>query len=237
MEIQLSKDLQASVKTQHFAMINIWRLSEKLSVTPGLSGVDLNTANPKTYAAVNCSARVSRLSTFYAANIVMPTAILSGIAIFCTRAVSRQDVADRLAATLTVVLTMAAYKLTIASMMPTIAYLTLLDEYIITCSLFVILVVLQNGLAGMDELWADAEAFDTTSTRVLFWIWAGAHAFFGLRSLYYWKERRNLHTEHESQDSSLLAMVSRPLANLGRAGSGTQVLPVFGQHSSGVSTP
>ena len=66
MEIQLSKDLQASVKTQHFAMINIWRLSEKLSVTPGLSGVDLNTANPKTYAAVNCSARVSRLSTFYA---------------------------------------------------------------------------------------------------------------------------------------------------------------------------
>ena len=59
--------------------------------------------------------------------------------------VERTDVASRLSVSLTLVLTAAAYKFVVASMLPAISYFTLLDYYVLSCSLFLFLVVIENG--------------------------------------------------------------------------------------------
>ena len=108
---------------------------------------------------------------------------------------------------------MAAYKLTISSMMPTIAYLTLLDKYIVACSLILILAVLQNGLAGLENIAEDMDIFDSASIWGLFGVWVGTHIFFAAWAWRTFKKRRELHNEHNSGES-VVAMVARPLKKL-----------------------
>ena len=75
----------------------------------------------KTYTSLHARCSVNRLTEFYTANIVIPMGFFSGLTIFCSFCVARYDVGDRLSVSLTLMLTAAAYKLVITSMMPTIA--------------------------------------------------------------------------------------------------------------------
>ena len=67
--------------------------------------------------------------------------------------VPRTDVADRLSVSLTLVLTAAAYKFVVASMLPQISYFTMLDHYVLMCSGFLFLVVIENGVMSTNT-WA-----------------------------------------------------------------------------------
>ena len=142
--IDIPEDVHASVRSQHFSMANVWMLSPVVRCSQGMAGVDLDTDRPKTYAALNCSAGVARLSLFYFANIIFPLAVFSLMAIISAAAVDRRETADRCGNTLTLVLTAAAYKLATAGMLPTIAYLTLLDYYVLTCSFVMALVTVHT---------------------------------------------------------------------------------------------
>ena len=59
--------------------------------------------------------------------------------------VPREDVADRLSVSLTLILTAVAYKYVIIEMLPKISYMTLLDQYIAWCSLFLLGIAFENG--------------------------------------------------------------------------------------------
>ena len=89
--------------------------------------------------------------------------------------VPRRDVASRLQVSLTLVVTAATYKFTISAMMPHVAYLTLLDKYIIATSAIIALVVFENGVA--DGAWA-SDALDELFCHFVLLAWALTHAFF-----------------------------------------------------------
>ena len=56
-----------------------------------------------------------------------------------------EQVSARLNVSLLIVLTTVAYRYSVMSMMPSIAYVTLLDKYVFYCTSFVFAIVVENG--------------------------------------------------------------------------------------------
>ena len=62
--------------------------------------------------------------------------------------IARDNQDARLAVSLTLVLTAAAYKFSISGMVPSISYLTLADKYVLSCSVIIFLLVLEGAIVG-----------------------------------------------------------------------------------------
>ena len=144
--LTMAPDVHAATET--FSQPNLWMLHDDLSLSIHRVGAkNADGVRLKTYPALHLSARVSRRPTYYIANIAAPMAVFSLMAVLAFM-VPREDVGSRMQVSLTLVVTAATYKFAMASFMPEIAYLTLLDKYIIATSLVIAVVVFENGLAG-----------------------------------------------------------------------------------------
>lgn len=176
----ISPNLIATVDEDAFNLRNVWYIRPTLEVKCwehkgiGVAG------GSNFYPAVNVSARVFRHSAYYAYNVVVPMAMFSLLAVLVPLAISRQDTGDRLGVALTLVLTAAAYKFSIASMVPTVSYLTLIDHYVLEQAGIIALVTIQNCVVGFEvgpigELFPhfsiSAEAdFATLMIILAFWV-------------------------------------------------------------------
>ena len=58
------------------------------------------------------------------------------------------DVGTRLSVSLSLVLTAAAYKIVANDMVPKLAYLTVLDKYVMSCSFFIVIMVFEGAAVG-----------------------------------------------------------------------------------------
>lgn len=95
-QIRIADDVHTSVSNQAFSMSNVWGLSPFVRCSLGQSGVDLDTDRPKTYAALNCSAGVARLSLFCALpGLDRRTAGFSPSTLTCPAALLTQRSGDR----------------------------------------------------------------------------------------------------------------------------------------------
>ena len=101
-----------------------------------------------TYPAVAVSVRVFREPDFYFYNIALWMGLFSLLAIGTGVAVQHTEVADRIAVSLTLVLTAAAYKFVILSMVPRVSYLTLIDLYVNEQAIILALVTVENSVIG-----------------------------------------------------------------------------------------
>jgi hypothetical protein len=209
--LSVGRDVLAA--TEHFSQPNLWDLH-------GDVGLSLHEVGPKnaqgvrmkTYPALQISVLLSRRPAYYVINIAMPMAIFSlmGALVFM---VPRDDVASRLQVSLTLVVTAATYKFAISSMMPAIAYLTLLDKYIISTSLLIALVVFENGLAG--ALLTDASDWLWLHAVVISWL--VMHGYFVCE--WYWVVHRRAVTHGDDGDVSSSAQHTREVGlrqSLGR---------------------
>jgi hypothetical protein len=73
-----------------------------------------------------------RKTGYYISNVILPICILtllSPLSCFLNDDGTSLGTADRLGITLTLLLTAVAYKFVVASSLPTVSYLTLLDRY------------------------------------------------------------------------------------------------------------
>ena len=195
--IIVPEGVKAGIDKERFDMNNIWDLSENVVLKAEESGLKLNGGvREKTYISLHASASVCRLTSFYFANIVTPMSFFAALTVFCSFCVPRDDVGDRLSVSLTLMLTAAAYKLAITTMMPTIAYLTLLDKYLLSTSGIIVLVVIQNGVAKINSR-SDADTdelsgftFDRISLYVICGLWAAVHAYFMMATFVTFEARR-----------------------------------------------
>ena len=91
---------------------------------------------------------LARRPGYYLTNVVLPMSAITGLTAISAGAVeidgSRLSTGDRLSVSLTLMLTAVAYKFIVATMLPQISYLTLLDAYLLCCFALIILVCIEN---------------------------------------------------------------------------------------------
>eukprot|EP01137_Pigoraptor_chileana_P012748 Opistho-2@65442 len=89
--------------------------------------------------------RLQRKPQYYIINVSIPLfllVILSGLAFF----LPPDDLPDRLAVVMTLILAAVAFKFVITSYLPKVPYVTLLDTYVIIAFVFLAVIALENAL-------------------------------------------------------------------------------------------
>ena len=127
-------------------------------------------ASGKVYDVIEFRYAMRRRPQFYVWNILLPTCTLSALNFVVFR-LSPEDFADRLSVTLTLLLTMAAYKFTVADKLPPVSYLTLADIYVLLCFALTVTITLENAWAT-DQ----SAAADRTACLVIGAVWLAANA-------------------------------------------------------------
>lgn len=122
----------------HFALKDVWEMSKPVRL-------DLETLNPspgRTYPVLKTCVEVTRRPNYHLVNVVFPMAcfVLMGC---CQFAHETSNVEGRLEYMGAIVLTSTAYKMSVASSIPAIAYVTLLDRYVLACIMICILLVFE----------------------------------------------------------------------------------------------
>lgn len=111
-----------------------------------------------------------RESAWYWYNVEFPTGIFT-LLTAGTFFVPSEDVADRLSVCLTMLLTTAAYKITVAAKLPEISYLTILDVYVFGCYLLQLAVPIVVLFMSLDSV------YSIMLERAIVGIWACLYAF------------------------------------------------------------
>ena len=187
-EILIPKEVIRKVDVSNFHKNNVWYLSNNVKVDPHWTGVE-----PKLYPALKCSFTVGRRSAFYLWQLFVPVSLFSFMTIFVHffLPVDSTELPDRLALTITFVLTSAAYKFVTVSLIPAVGYLTFADKYMTAALFLQCATVIQNCFLGLPALQpvqpANAtnlnsgdlptalETYNTVSLWVLMGLWALIH--------------------------------------------------------------
>lgn len=109
-----------------------------------------------------------RESAWYWYNVTVPTGIFT-LLTAGTFFVPHDEVADRLSVCLTMLLTTAAYKITVAAKLPEISYLTILDKYIFGCYLLQLFIPFVVLILSLERF------YSSTFEIVIVGIWASLY--------------------------------------------------------------
>ena len=112
---------------------------------------------------------VGRKPGYYVWNIVVPLLVINGISLG-SFAIPSSDTADRLSVSMTMVLTLVAFKLQISDKLPDLSYLTLLDEFVLASFFFV-------GFISVQNIFSSGEVADMSddSDDLAAWIFVGVY--------------------------------------------------------------
>jgi hypothetical protein len=99
------------------------------------------------YSELHLDLVAKRVYNYYLYNIALVVFLIASLSVlsFC---VELQDLANRTSITLTLLLTSVAFKITLSEKLPNVAYLTLLDQYILWSLVFLYMVAMVQGLMG-----------------------------------------------------------------------------------------
>jgi len=118
---------------------------------------------------------------------VMVIMTLVGFFSFATYALEPEELGDRQAVVLTLVLTTVAYKYVTTSMMPEISYVTMMDVVIYSCMFLQAFMML--GICISANIYDPNRTFDFMSAGFLFIGWFAILIWFAIRSIYLSKSR------------------------------------------------
>merc|ERR1711988_678136 len=124
------------------------------------------------HPTISFTLQVRRHSTNYLYNIIMPTAALTSLA-FCSFTVPVNEVADRASITLTILLSIIAYKLIIKDELPKVNFLTLIDVYILASMTVTAMIVFANSAVGyaVEDVTSHTRSRDCECRLVLIIVW------------------------------------------------------------------
>ena len=127
-----------------FAPHMLWRMHPNLSAKALCVGQSAD----RQFPTLNISALVTRRPGFILSNIALPVGLFVPIA-YLEFAFPVTDQPNRVMVPITMLLTAAAYKNTVAGIMPQISYLTLIDKYVMCCTALIMLMAIEGALIGM----------------------------------------------------------------------------------------
>jgi hypothetical protein len=175
------------------------------------------------YPLLDMKLIIVRKCTYWTLNVVLPLFFM-----VCCSLVSfvlpPEDVPNRLSVSLTMMLTMIAFKFIVTDKLPPVSYLTLIDSYILLCFMCMVLLIFVQGSIGMQLRMAerqqkiirsknktavppptcqdidDCEGNPATAVLRLLVMWAGLHALFGLAYfIFAMKRARRLHARDDAE--------------------------------------
>lgn len=162
------------VEVENFHKDNVWYLSKDVTLVKHKTGVSdggeekeqyaQTGVKPKIYPALKCSFTVGRRSAFYLWQLFVPVSLFSLLTIFVHffLPLDSTELPDRLALTITFLLTSAAYKFVTVSLIPAVGYLTFADKYMTAALLLQCATVIQNCLLGLPALQSTAQSGNGT---------------------------------------------------------------------------
>ena len=174
------------VDRSDFAARNSWELDDHID----LSLTTVTASKSRRFPALSISVAVRRRPFFYLTNVVAPMGLFSllGATILLLPITFPPS---RLSYLISLALTVVAYKLSTSNMIPVITYLTLLDKYLLTCSMIIILACFESAIVGAisrvgtgdetDELERLANAVDWVTFAVACTIWIAVHVWLWYR--------------------------------------------------------
>ena len=95
--------------------------------------------------------KMQRRWQVYFWNVVFFMALISGLTL-CSFSVQAEDLGERIAIIITLLLTSVAYQSNVFSTLPNVPYLTLLDKFIVTSFVFMTLVSIETAMLGSNYL-------------------------------------------------------------------------------------
>ena len=189
------KSTTANIFKANFMPTNMWVLGDKVDLVIEPSTLDLG-ASSKTYPAFKVRIHVLRRWAYYLFNVAVPMEVLTLLSILIPPCIPQRDSADRLSVTLALMITAAAYKFAIAFMVPPIAYLTLIDRFVMALSLVLLLCAVQNAVLGIRQndglptVLVFSSGVDAGSSIALLVMWVLLHLYYGFQVLKAMRLRR-----------------------------------------------
>jgi hypothetical protein len=131
------------------------------------------------YPVIAFTLQFSRLTQHYFWNIITPTLIMVTLS-FMSFTVPVNEVADRASITLTLLLSIIAYKFIIKDELPKVNFMTLIDKYILASMCIVSAVGFANAIVGngADEITEDLKSADKTCKWILGTLWTSCNVGF-----------------------------------------------------------
>ena len=167
------EDHKSPLNMKKIGARNLWRFAPQMHLHAEMSD-PAESSKGKTYPLMSFSAIATRRFQYYVYNVVVPMAAFSLMSCL-SFVIPVDDVSDRLSISLMLVLTASAYRYAVMTMLPQIAYLTLLDAYIFFCMAFIFVVTLENGFASLFALTQYTENVVAASMLTFF---IGGHGWF-----------------------------------------------------------
>ena len=137
------------------------------------------------FPRLNISVMVTRRPAYALVNVALPLGIVASLA-GLQFLVPVDEVPDRLSISLSLLLTTAAYKFAVSTMVPAISYLTLLDKYVLGSSCFIVLIILESAIVGriaaVAEQRQSAEDIEFVLVVLLYALFMLFHGWFAWRA-------------------------------------------------------
>jgi len=153
-----------------FSLENTWRRPHRLVLRSDFTK-ERASFKGDVFPLLHITVMMQRIFWFYMSNVVIPMFIIVTLSA-CSMVIPINHIGERLAASLTCVLTAVAFKYVVAQMVPIIGYDTWLDEYVLMCFVFLALIVLENCLAHAYQF------SRATETKLGLWVYVGGFLSF-----------------------------------------------------------
>jgi hypothetical protein len=175
----------------------------------------------RVYSEFHLDLRVERLVTFYLLNIAFILAMIVSLS-FLSFCIDCNAVGERIGITLTLLLTAVAFKMACESHIPVVAYVSLLDQYVIGSFIFLWMITIEAGVMTLLP-----EAVRLTADRIaavvfiLMWLLFHAAAYWRVRK--FLKKNRFWHmiktaNSSSSSSSGSSSKAARKQSKFGRVG-------------------
>jgi hypothetical protein len=201
------------VKTYNFLQLHEYHLYPRLRFIPGHTEAR-ESATAQQYPELRMQMRVKRYPWHIFLNIVLPMFLLQA-AVLTSYAIDETELGDRHSVTLTLLLAMVAFKYVVSEKLPAIAYLTLVDVYVLACFVFTFLVIIDQTFTALG-LQTESKTIVHEGHRIqvsfhLIVAFLVTLAFHGLLLLLAKGEQKLRHSEDMSWDRKSKALWMGPL--------------------------
>jgi len=187
-DLQVAEDMVNLIQPEGFQIGNLWRiemggrLERDGAQSDDVGRVTATThtwgAGDRSFPGFRVQVVVHRRPWYYVINIMGPMASFALLAAL-QWVHPREEAALRLDVTLAMALAGAAYKVAIATMIPPVAYLTLLDIYVVGCLFSIVLMAAEGALVSLPSVTAQtADRIDTVAMYTLIVLFGLIHAYF-----------------------------------------------------------
>ena len=214
------KSCALNVDTGNFSLANVWRLEPIVDAFIS----SYQAMEGRTYPVLSMRCHIHRLPGFYVLNVVLPMGLFALMTLLRFR-IQLPDL--RLSFSMTLIFIAIAYKFVTIGALPAIAYLTLLDKFVMSQTLLIVLSAFEHGFGHQE--------YDLIVFWVTVGLWIATHLYFATRAFavkrLQRKQRRTRQSDRLSQRRlsraaslyNLRTSVSGKAADAGKSGPATSV--------------